>query len=322
MLLHGQLRRSAPEAMSGSSPGPAQQLEAYRIAMFQAHCGLVLTSHLEPWALGLASGNGVWSEGPRDPDLRAVIVDDRPTPLLRMTVLNTLLMGRRRWGVTLYTALASLERSLALVADLGPWVKVVGLRVGKADRLNWLIYNQLLKSAAFWQQLSAAKLLIFQADTLLIEPPDPAVFDYNYVGSPWAKGRFISQEFPRYDHSLEPLSSVWLTRRFCDTVPEGLSNGNGGLSVRDRQLMLQICKAEAGGSPPEEPEDIFFARHLARHDPDPPPPAVLERFSCETAYRPSAGAHAAWRYLAAAEVAELYERHLKHVMALTAASRL
>lgn len=249
MLLHGQLRRSAPEAMSGSSPGPAQQLEAYRIAMFQAHCGLVLTSHLEPWALGLASGNGVWSEGPRDPDLRAVIVDDRPTPLLRMTVLNTLLMGRRRWGVTLYTALASLERSLALVADLGPWVKVVGLRVGKADRLNWLIYNQLLKSAAFWQQLSAAKLLIFQADTLLIEPPDPAVFDYNYVGSPWAKGRFISQEFPRYDHSLEPLSSVWLTRRFCDTVPEGLSNGNGGLSVRDRQLMLQICKAEAGGSP-------------------------------------------------------------------------
>jgi hypothetical protein len=305
--------------MSGTSLGPAQQLEAYRIAMFKAHCGLILSAYLEPWANALARGGR--TDGPRDAEMRAVIVDDRPTSLLRMTVLNVVLMGRQRWGVTLYTAPGSLERSRELFADLGPWVKVVGLQVGKADHFDWLTYNQLLKSAAFWEQLPAPKLIIFQTDTLLIEPPDPVVFAYSYVGSPWAKGRFISQEFPRYDGLFAPKPPIWLTRRFCDTVPEGLSNGNGGLSVRDRQLMLQICKAEAGGSPPEEPEDIFFARHLARHDPDPPPPAVLERFSCETAYRPSAGAHAAWRYLAAAEVAELYERHLKHVMALTAASR-
>lgn len=302
--------------MSGQSPGPARQLEAYRIAMFQAHCGLVLNSYLEPWARARAIG--AWSGGPRDPDLQAVIVDDRPTPLLRMAVLNILLMGRRRWGVTLYTAPASLEPNRALFADLGPWVAVVGLRVGQADHYDWLTYNQLLKSAAFWEQFAAPKLLIFQTDTLLIEPPDPAVFAYSYVGSPWAKGRYISQEFPRYDVELEPLSPVWLTRRFCDTVPEGLSNGNGGLSVRDRQMMVRICTAEAAASPPEEPEDIFFARHLARYDFSPPPPAVVNRFSCETVYRPSAGAHAAWRYLAAAEVAEIYERHLKHVLALTA----
>lgn len=301
--------------MSGPSVGPTRQLEAYRIAMFQAHCGLVLKSYLEPWARARASG--AWSGGPRDPDLRAVIVDDRPTPLLRMAVLNMLLMGRRRWGVTLYTALGALERSRALFADLGPWVAVVGLQVGQAEHYDWLIYNQLLKSASFWQQLSAPKLLIFQTDTLLIEPPDPAVFAYSYVGSPWAKGRFISQEFPSYDAEMEALPPVWLTRRFCDTVPEGLHNGNGGLSVRDRELMVRICTEEAAESPPEEPEDIFFARNLARYDPAPPPPMMVDRFSCETAYRPSAGAHAAWRYLAAGEVAELYERHLKHVLALT-----
>lgn len=303
--------------MNALRQNQARQLEAYRIAMFKAHCALVLNSYLEPWAPALA--NGSWSEGPRDPELRAVIVDDRPTPLLRMAVLNTLLMGRRRWGVTLYASPASLQQSRDLFADLGPWVAVVGLQAGQADRYDWLIYNRLLKTPGFWEQLPAPKLLIFQTDTLLVEPPDPAVFAYNYVGSPWAKGRFISQEFPRYDNNLNPMSPAWLTRRFCDTVPEGLSNGNGGLSVRDRRLMARICAAEAPHSSAEEPEDIFFARHLTHYDPTPPPPAVVERFSCETAYRPSAGAHAAWRYLAAGEVAELYERHLKHVMALTAA---
>ncbi|QPN60970.1 hypothetical protein H8F24_06490 [Synechococcus sp. CBW1002] len=305
---------------TGPSPlpqSPTHQLEAYRIAIFKAHCSVVLGTHLEPWARALASQRQ--PSGPQDPHLRAVIVDDRPTPLLRMTVLNTLLMGRQRWGVTLYTAPASLERSRALFADLAAWVSVVGLRAGEADHFDWLAYNRLLKTAAFWAQLPAPKLLLFQTDTLLIEPPDPAVFAYGYVGSPWAKGRHVSQAFPRYGADLEPLPPVWLTRRFCNTVPEGMSNGNGGLSVRDRQLMVRICQAEAAASPPEEPEDIFFARHLARHDPTPPPPTVVERFSCETAYHASAGAHAAWRYLTAAEVAEMYERHLKQVLALTCA---
>ncbi len=308
--------------MSASvQPSLSRQLEAYRIAMFEAHGALVLNSFLEPWAQHLpALAQLPEVRGRLDPAVLALIVDDRPTPLLRFTVLNTLLMGRLRWRLTLVTAPASLERCQALFAGLEAWVQVVGLQVDEADTYSWLAYNTLLKDADFWGLFQAARLLIVQTDTLLIEPPDPVAFAYGYVGSPWAKGRFLSRSFPRYGPDLERTAPQWETVRLCGTVPEGLVNGNGGLSIRDPRLMQRICELEAGDSPPEEPEDIFFARHLARHVVNPAPLAVVERFSCETAYQLSAGAHAAWRYLEAGQVAELYERHLQQVLALTVAT--
>ena len=301
--------------------GLSRQLEAYRIAMAEAHGLLVLQRYLNPWAEqlpALAQLPAVRSG--LDQQLLALIIDDRPTPLLRFTVLNTLLMGRLRWRLTLFTAPAALERSRVLLAGLEAWVQVVGLRVGDADDYNWLAYNTLLKTPEFWGLMQAPRLLIVQTDTLLIEPPDPAAFAYGYVGSPWAKGRYLSRCFPRYGSNLERAAPQWETLRLCGTVPDGLSNGNGGLSIRDRLLMQRICHMEAASSAPEEPEDIFFARHLARYDQHPAPAAVVERFSCETAYQTSAGAHAAWRYLEAAEVAQIQERHLLQVMALTEAT--
>ncbi len=310
---------------AAAAPGPelGRQLEAYRIAMAEAHGRLVLERHLEPWAQQLPALAGLPAVRQRlDPAVLALVVDDRPTPLLRFTVLNTLLMGRLRWRLTLITAPASLERCQALFAGLEAWVQVVGLRVDDADTYSWLAYNTLLKTADFWGLFRARRLLTVQTDTLLIEPPDPAAFAYGYVGSPWARGRVLSRCFPRYGPDLERAAPHWHTVRLCGTVPEGLSNGNGGLSIRDPRLMQRICEAEAAASAPEEPEDIFFARHLARHDPNPAPTAVVERFSCETAYQPSAGAHAAWRYLEAGQVAELHERHLLQVLALVEATTL
>lgn len=303
------------------APGLSSQLEAYRVALFQAHAQLLLEGYLEPWAQRLPALARLPAVQARlDPAVQALLVDDRPTLMLRFTVLNTLLMGRLRWRLTLITAPASLERCRALFAGLEAWVQVVGLRVDDADSYSWLAYNTLLKDADFWGLFPAARLLLVQTDTLLIEPPDPAAFAYGYVGSPWAKSRHLSRGFPRYGPDLERVAPQWETQRLCDMVPDGLVNGNGGLSIRDPQLMQRICQAEGAGSAPEEPEDIFFARHLARYDANPAPLAVVERFSCETAYQPCAGAHAAWRYLEAGQVAEMYERHLLQVMALTVAS--
>lgn len=301
--------------------GLSRQLEAYRIAVAEAHGQLVLQRYLNPWAQqlpALAQLPAVRAD--LNPELLALIIDDRPTPLLRFTVLNTLLMGRLRWRLTLITAPAALERCRALFVGLEAWVQVLGLRVGEVDHYDWMVYNGLLKSPEFWGLMQPRRLLIVQTDTLLIEPPDPAAFSYGYVGSPWAKGRYLSRCFPRYGLDLERAAPQWETLRLCGTVPDGLSNGNGGLSIRDRLLMQRICELEAAGSAPEEPEDIFFARHLAQYDPNPAPAAVVERFSCETAYQLSSGAHAAWRYLEAAEVAHIQERHLLQVIALTEAT--
>lgn len=305
-----------PSPSRPDGPRPTHLLTAYRIALFEAHCTIVRAQHLEPWARTLAGRPSLPPAG--ETDRLAVIVDDRPTPQLRMTVLNTLLMGRLRWRVRLFTSSAALEASHALFQDLGDWVAVQGVQVGESQRLSWMAYNLLLKQPRFWESLPCRKLLLFQTDTLLIEPPDEEAFHYGYVGSPWAKGRILARQFPHYSADLEPLAPVWECQGLCGTVPDGLSNGNGGLSIRDRDLMARISRAET--SAPEEPEDIFFARHLGRYDTDPAPAPVVERFSCETAYARSSGSHAGWRYLDAAEVAEMFERHLKQVLALTGAA--
>lgn len=274
----------------------------------------VAQTFLAPWAVALAA-SGL---RPATDARVAVIVDNRPTPLLRACVLNTLLMGRYHWRVKWFTSPQALEASCQLVHDLRPWVEVIGISVDGAESLSWQAYNTLLKDPQFWRMLGGERVLIFQVDTVLIEPPDKEVFEYDYVGSPWARGRIQSQDFPVYSDALELQGVEWESRSLCGTTPQGVTNGNGGLSVRHCERMAEI--AERYSSPPDEPEDIFFARCLADGTIDAvlPPLGVAQRFSCETQFHHCSGAHAAWRYLAVTEVAEMLERHLKQVMALTA----
>lgn len=298
----------------------SQQLEHYRVALFEYHLSYIQAFYLEPWAQRLSGGIDSSSDAvsPAD-ELLALIVDDRPTRLLRACVLNTLLMGRRQWRVRCLTSSASLQACQHLFSDLSHWVEVQAVDGHQVNgNLAWSGYNNLLKTSAFWKGLEYQRVLIFQVDTLLIQPPDPLVFHYGYVGSPWAKGRFQSQWFPRYQRDLNMAPPRWETRALCRTVPDGVVNGNGGLSVRDPLLMARICDEHP--SVDGEPEDIYFARHLPCYDSNPVPLELLERFSCETHYALSTGAHAAWRYIAAEETALMFERHLKYVMALCEAS--
>lgn len=285
------------------------QLEAFRVNQFQAHCRITQLQFLEPWIQSTPTppaGNG---------EILAVIIDDRPSDQLRACVLNTLLMGWGNWSVRVITAPIALEPMRQLLRDLNPWVKVEEQRWGTSQEFGWAGCNGLMKSAAFWTSLQAEKVLIFQTDTLIIEPPDPRVFSYGYVGAPWAKGRVQSECFPSYGNNLERQNSVWESRGLCGSVPEGAMNGNGGLSVRHPKLMAQICAAQANKSPVDEAEDLFFARHLPHYDKNPAPTSLIEGFACETQYRPCSGAHASWRYISAADQAELYERHIKTVIA-------
>jgi hypothetical protein len=83
--------------------------------------------------------------------------------------------------------------------------------------------------------------------------------------------------------------------------------------------MERICRLEP--SEPEEAEDIYFSRCLTRHVSQDavPPLRIVQHFCCETHYQPTCAAHASWRYLSAADQAEIYERHTKQVIALTRA---
>ncbi len=304
-------------------PSRLRSLEAYRVNAFHAHCNIIQMQFLEPWLQSIlkksAKNTNILAESYSKENLGAIIIDERATPQLRASVLNTLLMGMRRWEVSIYTTSMALDAMEALFKDLEPTVKIQCIAQTDSE-FGWNGYNQLLKDPDFWLSLNYDKVLIFQTDTLLIKPVDIEYFKYDYIGSPWAKNRYDSHSFPRYSYALDRNDATIESRMYCSSVPDGLINGNGGLSIRNPNLMAEICIKHAKESPTDEAEDIFFSKHISSYSHSVAPPEIVESFSCETEYRDTCGAHAAWRYIDAGECAALYENHCKHVMAMVEAS--
>ena len=86
-------------------------------------------------------------------------------------------------------------------------------------------YNHMLTSVAFWEQFTEEHILIIQPDTVCLSPLDERFFRYGMIGAPCGK--------------LDKFTM------------------NGGLSLRQRSVMLECLHAT-----PElaEPEDVFFTR--------------------------------------------------------------
>jgi Protein of unknown function (DUF5672) len=107
-------------------------------------------------------------------------------------------------------------------------------------------YNKIAKSKEFWQSLQSKKVLIFQTDSVVIRHGIEEYIKYDYVGAPW---RIVSNE-----KIIKLRESGWLP------IPVG----NGGFSLRNVDMMIDIIEREGDSSPETENEDIFFAKHIQR----------------------------------------------------------
>ena len=286
--------------------------------LFHAHCALIdqlfLQHNIEYLASRLAapSAQTAW---------KAVIIDDRPTRQARICILNTLLMTRLQAEVIIFTTPSQINTFSELLEPWLKWVTVASISDHQGSgALGWNGYNQLLKKASFWKALPNEQILIFQPDSLLIQPLDLGDLDYAYAGSPWNKGKVTSCELPVYTDRGDWVGSEWINQALCQTTPE-YNNGNGGLSIRNKDIMAQICQDHASQSPKEEAEDIFFARHLNSRDYNArlPSQGILRQIFSETHYADSHGFHGSWFYLDASEQARLYEKHVKHIIGLLTA---
>ena len=178
-------------------------------------------------------------------------------------------------------------------------------------------YNKILKDHTFWENLPTRHILVFQTDALLIEPIDFDIFKYDYIGAPFAPNKYLSTSFPKVSAiSKNDDSEKWVTQIFNKAVPipDGVFVGNGGLSLRNRDVMIDICKNEF--SPDEENEDIYFSRLIKKYSKNVVPFDIAKRFSCECTYYKSIGFHASYLYLTQEQQAEIYERHVKYIFAL------
>jgi len=256
-----------------------------------------------------------------------VLIDNRVDEHWLFTVLNTWLMCPKDSEFVLIADANSVTQAEDLLERHAPGLKASVLEVEQlmpgVQMAEPTSLNAMLKRPEFWRHMPHERVLIIQTDALLSRPLDPFFFQFPYLGAP-----FLPRQHSEYFEKRRGdgrISGFFKT----DTPIHGSPNpdvyphlhGNGGLSIRQRNVMVAICERWGSSSPTEELEDVFFSRHTARIA-SMPPLEIAQAFATETTYNPRAiGSHACWKFLSSADLADHLDQHLRAVWAMAEAQR-
>ena len=234
------------------------------------HCRFVLERLLMPLCF-----EGVVTT--TDPSQRAVVlIDNRINEQWLFTLLNTWLMCPKDSEFVLIADADSVTQAEDLLKFHAPGLKASVLDVAQlmpgVQLAEPTSFNAMLKRPEFWRHMPHEPMLIIQTDALLSRPLDPFFFQFPYLGAP-----FLPRQHSEYFEKRQGdgrISGFFKT----DTALHGSPNpdvyphlhGNGGLSIRQRNVMVAICERWGSSSPAIELEDVFFSRHVARVAPVPP----------------------------------------------------
>jgi len=285
--------------------------------MFESHGIYMLHKFLNPWAEKTFSS---WLNKNLDigNERCALILDDRANEMLRFSVLNTLLMTKLNLPIKIYTTKKSLLATQQLFSDILNLTDLIEISTLGIDEISIDNYNALLKSSNFWSCLIAKKVLIFQTDALLIEPLEFSMFKYDYIGALFSRGKSRSISFPKFNkESKEEVGNSWITQKYNENLSPKLLMGNGGLSIRNCEIMKLISSNET--SDPNENEDIFFSKYLWKYTNKLPSNInIVNRFSIEADFHKSIGYHGSHFYLDHSELSSIYDRHIRTLLGLVA----
>ena len=190
---------------------------------------------------------------PEDTNHYAVLVDLREDFKIEKSLINHMyflndITSDIKWGLQIFHGTKN-ERLVKTITEKWNNVKYVNIGV---DNMTKLEYSNYIKTMEFWDKVLGNKILMFQTDSLLLRYGIDEFLIYDYIGAPWTK--------PKEDSFI----------------------GNGGLSIRDKEKMIEIVKKY--NTLPSEWEDIYFAKHLKNSNI--PPVEVAMKFSVEDIFYP------------------------------------
>jgi len=203
----------------------------------------------------------------------AVIVEPRKHPALSFVLQNVANHLSSDWKILVFHGKDNKEYVSEIIGkmeDPSRFLKPIQLNI---DNLSFEKYNAVLMSGAFYNCIPTETILIFQTDTMILEPTQLQEFlSYDYVGAPWKNGDV----------------------------------GNGGLSLRKRSKMLIISSTVNHFN---INEDVYFSMQpvisLKK-----PTFQEAKRFAVETVFYPSPfGIHAPWKHLTPGQMEQLTKKY-------------
>lgn len=193
---------------------------------------------------------------PAKTNKHCVIVECRTHPNLIYVIKNFIyLLQNHGWGLIIFHGTQN-ERFLK--TELKDIRNILYININH-DNIDAHEYNVLLTQSSFWSLLHDIRCehaLIFQTDTLLFKDNVDDYLEYDYIGAPWCIKFY------------------------------GLTLGNGGFSLRNTKIMLEITtnhpyRLFLSG---RENEDIYFSFFVSQLKYKIPSFDIAKKFSVETIY--------------------------------------
>ena len=203
----------------------------------------------------------------------AVIVEPRKHSALAFVLKNMATLLPDGWKILIFHGNTNGEFVQDIINEMENPSRFLTPIPLDVDNLSISQYNTLLMSSAFYKCIPTETMLIFQTDTMILEPTYLEAFlSYDYVGAPWKSGGV----------------------------------GNGGLSLRKKSKMLAVMEAIL---PCQINEDVYFSMQqivpLRK-----PTFQEAQKFSVETVfYEQPFGIHSAWKHLNKHEMSVLLKKY-------------
>ena len=172
-----------------------------------------------------------------------VIVEPRVHPNFEFVCKTMLRFTNSDWGLHVFHGNTNALFVKRMLQDI-PNVKYTNLSV---TNLSIKEYNKLLTSVWFYEQLLSKKFLLFQTDSCLLRDGIEQFLEFDYIGAPW----------PHRHNQI----------------------GNGGFSLRDKHICIQICKMIPYNG--KLHEDVYFSNHMKKVKAKLPDFKTACSFSCE-----------------------------------------
>ena len=200
----------------------------------------------------------------RKSDLTAVIVETRKHPHFKVVVKNVMLH------------LQHLNACLHIYhgTDNGDYIKEALKEYKNINFINLDVknldieaYNKIMLSKEFWKGIESDKILVFQTDAITFKPLNKKFLEYDYIGAPWK-------------------------RHICKK--NKVAVGNGGLSLRSKQMMLSIIKQNIPRKK-NTPEDVYLCQIIKKQNYNLAPFDKALEFATENIFNNQAfGCHKIW----------------------------
>lgn len=166
------------------------------------------------------------------------------------------------------------------------------------DLFHMELYNKVMKSVSFWNDLKCDKCIIVQDDGWLMNGKFiDDYLNYDYVGAPWT-------DVKDNDYIKKYINSQLV--------------GNGGFSIRNVEKMKHICQTYEIEKKDlfyhnlnEIPEDVYFVKHLVKMGANVAPFDIARKFAIEQVMCVGAvGFHKFWMYNLPTETVKVFNSFL------------